>query len=205
MFQSNFEEWPQIILSESDVEIAEDYTKKKYVFRLKTEAGSEALFQAESEVGLQQWVQSVEAAIGVREKPPASTNQRKLTSITPSNRNRSPTGQSPATKNRKPSSGKRDGLLHTIIDNFPMDFTVSSYVLDQGPMNKEHSKKTWKGKVAKQWKRMQGSTPVQNASYPEGGSIGNALLTVIMAPNADDHDLPTIMHFFSKNERVRYS
>ena len=49
--------------------------------------------------------------------------------------------------------------------------------VDQGPMTKEGSnKKTWKGKVAKQWKRMQasGSSPaLQNTeSYPEGGSIG---------------------------------
>ena len=46
---------------------------------------------------------------------------------------------------------------------------------DQGPMTKENShKKTWKGKVAKQWKRMQGSTSTTgNSAYPEGGSIGN--------------------------------
>ena len=42
-------------------------------------------------------------------------------------------------------------------------------------MTKENShKKTWKGKVAKQWKRMQGSTSnTGNSAYPEGGSIGN--------------------------------
>ena len=41
-------------------------------------------------------------------------------------------------------------------------------------MTKETSnKKNWKGKVAKQWKRMHaGSSPAQNTSYPEGGSIG---------------------------------
>ena len=47
-------------------------------------------------------------------------------------------------------------------------------VSDQGPMTKETSnKKNWKGKVAKQWKRMHaGSSQAQNTSYPEGGSIG---------------------------------
>ena len=40
-------------------------------------------------------------------------------------------------------------------------------------MIKESTKKTWKGKVAKQWKRMQGSSSAPNTSYPEGGSIGN--------------------------------
>ena len=32
------------------------------------------------------------------------------------------------------------------------------------------------GKVAKQWKRMQGSSSAPNTSYPEGGSIGNFFL-----------------------------
>ena len=41
-------------------------------------------------------------------------------------------------------------------------------------MTKETSnKKNWKGKVAKQWKRMHaGSSPAQGTTYPEGGSIG---------------------------------
>jgi hypothetical protein len=35
-------------------------------------------------------------------------------------------------------------------------------------------KKTWKGKVAKQWKKMQqGNPPIVVAPYPEGGSIGS--------------------------------
>ena len=53
-----------------------------------------------------------------------------------------------------------------------------TFFADQGLMTKEN-KKTWKGKVAKQWKRMQGSgsgTPMQNSSYPEGGSIGKKFL-----------------------------
>ena len=47
-------------------------------------------------------------------------------------------------------------------------------------MTKENShKKTWKGKVAKQWKRMQGSTSnTGNSAYPEGGSIGNNHISV---------------------------
>ena len=37
----------------------------------------------------------------------------------------------------------------------------------------KEGKKTWKGKVAKQWKKMQGTSGVTLSSYPEGGSIGN--------------------------------
>jgi len=99
----SLEEIPQIILSESAVEIADDYTKRKNVFRLKTEAGSEVLFQADNEVGLTQWVHAVEAAINAKDR---SGSQRKLTSVT-SHRNRSPTGQSPASKNRKASAGRK--------------------------------------------------------------------------------------------------
>ena len=96
------EEIPQINLSESTVEIADDYTKRKNVFRLKTEAGSEVLFQADNDRELTQWFHAVEVALNAKDR---SGSQRKLTSAT-SNRNRSPTGQSPASKNRKASAGK---------------------------------------------------------------------------------------------------
>ena len=105
------EEVPQIILSESAqtgeaLEIADDYTKRKHVFRIKTNR-SEVLYQAESEVAFQQWLTSLEAIVGPQR---ISRNARKLTSastaLASNTRNRSPTGHSPATKSRKPSSGK---------------------------------------------------------------------------------------------------
>jgi hypothetical protein len=36
----------------------------------------------------------------------------------------------------------------------------------------KENRKSWKGKVSKQWKKMQGSTASPLISYPEGGSIG---------------------------------
>ena len=119
LFQNNqlsFEEVPPIILSESGVEVADDYTKRKYVFRLKTQSASEVLFQAESEANLSSWIEKLEplaeasvppaaaSASATASTPVASATSggRKLTST----RNRSPTGHSPATKNRKPSAGK---------------------------------------------------------------------------------------------------
>ena len=69
-------------------------------------------------------------------------------------------------------------MLHievlTII--FQLKYIIYQLFLfaDQGPMTKESTKKTWKGKVAKQWKRMQGSSSAPNTSYPEGGSIGKS-------------------------------
>ena len=44
----------------TSVEIAEDYTKRKCVFRVKTGAGSECLFQAENNGVLRNWVHTIE-------------------------------------------------------------------------------------------------------------------------------------------------
>ena len=122
-------------MSESIVEIAEDYTKRKFVFRLKTEAGSEVLFQADNEAGLTQWVQVVESAInakdprssgsgvgGGQQGSSSSSSNRKLTSST-ATRNRSPTGQSPVSKNRKASAGKL--LIFFSFLSFQFDFELS--------------------------------------------------------------------------------
>ena len=48
-------------------------------------------------------------------------------------------------------------------------------ILEQVPeeTTDKDGKKTWKGKVAKQWKKIQGTPPLPLAPYPEGGSIGN--------------------------------
>ncbi len=47
------------------------------------------------------------------------------------------------------------------------------FILDTGQQAADkEAKKTWKGKVAKQWKKMQGTSGVTLSSYPEGGSIG---------------------------------
>ena len=101
---SSFEEVPQIILSESGVEVSDDYTKRKHVFRVRTEAGSEVLYQAESEASLQHWLTSLEGVVGPQH---LNLRVRKLTSaVASTGRNRSPTGHSPATKTRKPSAGK---------------------------------------------------------------------------------------------------
>ena len=45
--QENLEEFEEkpVKLAESEVEVANDYTKRKNVFRVKTEQGSEYLFQ----------------------------------------------------------------------------------------------------------------------------------------------------------------
>ncbi len=126
-------EEPPVPLPESIVKIADDYTKRKNVFRLKTESGSEYLFQAESEADMREWVRAVEeTATAIVVQVPTSQQQggeqgpesgerkdgaarslRKLTSF----RNRSPSAHSPATKARKASQGTCH-LLRTICMKF---------------------------------------------------------------------------------------
>ncbi len=55
-------------------------------------------------------------------------------------------------------------------------------VLDQGIPKEAKDKKTWKGKVAKQWKKMQHSSGNQHAAYPHGGAIGTAILAYCSCP-----------------------
>ena len=84
-----YEEKP-VKLAESDVEVANDYTKRKNVFRVKTDAGSEYLFQADNESEMTNWVTAIDkaaTAIIVDERKDLN-KLRKLTSF----RNRSPTG-----------------------------------------------------------------------------------------------------------------
>jgi len=136
-----YEEKP-VKLMESEVEVASDYTKRKNVFRVKTDAGSEYLFQAENEGLMKEWVSAIDEtamAIIVDERKD-SNKLRKLTSF----RNRSPTGQSPASKSRKSSA-------------------------ELVPPFKDKDKKTWKGKMVKQLKKIGGGS--HGPMYPEGGSI----------------------------------
>merc|ERR1719350_537805 len=136
-----YEEKP-VKLVESEVEVANDYTKRKNVFRVKTDAGSEYLFQAENEILMKEWVHVIDkAAMAIIVDERKDSNKlRKLTSF----RNRSPTGQSPASKSRKSSA-------------------------ELVPPFKDKDKKTWKGKMVKQLKKIGGGN--HGPLYPEGGSI----------------------------------
>ncbi|XP_069677566.1 uncharacterized protein RhoGAP19D isoform X4 [Periplaneta americana] len=157
----------------SQVDIAGDYTKKKHVLRLNTFSGSELLLQAEDAGDMVQWIHALQAQSGASEKEDCSASgsikkqqsqsagaasggnsrlsplptHKGIRKLT-SFRNRSPTGQSPVNKTRKPSQ------------------------TDQIPSPKT---KTWKGRVAKQLRRIQqgaGSPSSPTAPHPEGVTIG---------------------------------
>ena len=161
MAQDNMEyEEKPVKLVESEVEVANDYTKRKNVFRVKTDAGSEYLFQAENEILMKEWVHVIDKAamaIIVDERKDSKFG-RKLTSF----RNRSPTGQSPASKSRKSSA--------EVIPPYK---------------DKDKDKKTWKGKVVSKLQKIGGHKPL----YPEGGSIGVPLDECPLYPGNSETEL----------------
>ncbi|XP_051153796.1 uncharacterized protein LOC127276895 isoform X4 [Leptopilina boulardi] len=158
------------------VDIADDYTKRKHVLRI-TNSTAEVLLQTEDAASMALWLRAFK--IFATEKhtdtstntvkqpaspqtpgPTSNTNQsggqrlsplpshkgiRKLTSF----RNRSPTGQSPVSKTRKPSQ---------TVENLPSP-----------------KSKTWKGRMAKQFRKMHGqagspSSPTAQLP-PEGATF----------------------------------
>uniref|UniRef100_A0A1B6CU09 Rho GTPase-activating protein 21 n=1 Tax=Clastoptera arizonana TaxID=38151 RepID=A0A1B6CU09_9HEMI len=146
----------QIDVHNALVAAADDYTKRKHVLRLGTLSGSELLLQAQDASHMARWLVALQEQANNNNNTQGGTNNslspvathkgiKKLTSF----RNRSPTGQSPVNKTRKPSQTEQ-------------------------PLSSPKSK-TWKGRVAKQLRRIQqgaGSPTTPHASYPEGATIG---------------------------------
>jgi len=60
-------------------------------------------------------------------------------------------------------------LLDHPIDQGP---SISTSSATTGAKESKDKNKTWKGKVAKQWKKMHHSSTTQHASYPPRGAIG---------------------------------
>ncbi|XP_065174284.1 rho GTPase-activating protein 21-B isoform X4 [Atheta coriaria] len=162
----------------SCVQVADDYTKRKNVLRISSvlPCRSELLLQAESTEELAEWVQVLHEQVAtdvdgkdvnsgkqqaVPQSVPAATSIQVQggKSKLPTLRNRSPTGQSPVSKTRKPSQ-----------------------VNDPSTSPKS---KTWRGRVAKQFRRIQhGASSPSSPTAPEGSTFGNNL----------EHCLPSEEH-----------
>ncbi|KAK5645164.1 hypothetical protein RI129_006464 [Pyrocoelia pectoralis] len=160
-------------MSASCVRIAEDYTKRKNVLRVSSvlPCRSELLLQADSPVDLADWVKALQEQVGttdiesktdgiVGSKLPQAIHASTTTQVQgssrlspqpnksklPSLRNRSPTGQSPVSKTRKPSQ------------------------VNEGPTSPKS--KTWKGRVAKQFRKIQGASSPSSPTAPEASTFG---------------------------------
>ncbi|XP_020285089.1 uncharacterized protein LOC109855339 isoform X3 [Pseudomyrmex gracilis] len=147
----------------SVVDVAEDYTKRKHVLRVANPT-AEVLLQTEDASSMALWLRSLHSHAAAERSsdalsctlkqqavPQTPTGPAISSGVPPSNgqrlsplpshkgikkltsfRNRSPTGQSPVNKTRKPSQ---------VIEPLPSP-----------------KSKTWKGRVAKQFRKMHGQT-----------------------------------------------
>ncbi|XP_045473167.1 uncharacterized protein LOC123679748 isoform X9 [Harmonia axyridis] len=174
------------------VRVAEDYTKRKHVLRVSSvnPCRSELLLQAENSDELADWVKVLNeqgaTATEVETKLDLSANKQQavpqsipaLTSIqvqgsrlsplpikskAVAGRNRSPTGQSPVSKTRKPSQ-------------------------HSGDPNTSPKSKTWRGRVAKQFRKIQGASSPSSPTAPEGSTFGVPLEQCL--PSCRNHYVP---------------
>ncbi|XP_036147901.1 rho GTPase-activating protein 21 isoform X2 [Monomorium pharaonis] len=166
----------------SVVDVADDYTKRKHVLRVANPT-AEVLLQTEDAASMALWLRSLHSHAAVEKStdavsctskqqavpqtptgpaipnsgvPPSNAQRlsplpshkgiKKLTSF----RNRSPTGQSPVNKTRKPSN--------QMVEPLPSP-----------------KSKTWKGRMAKQFRRMHGQTGAPSSPTaqlpPEGATF----------------------------------
>ncbi|XP_066155664.1 rho GTPase-activating protein 23 isoform X15 [Euwallacea fornicatus] len=163
----------------SAVRVAGDYTKRKNVLRMSTvkPCRSEFLIQAESSEDFADWVKTLQQQVAVstdaeldhtgstqqavpQSHPASTTIQVQGSHLSPqpsakngksssSSRNRSPTGQSPVSKTRKPSHQENS-------------------VTTTSPKSK-----TWRGRVAKQFKKFnQGASSPCSPTAPDGSTFG---------------------------------
>ncbi|XP_077514456.1 rho GTPase-activating protein 23-like isoform X2 [Amblyomma americanum] len=163
----DFAEGSRLSVRTSMSDVARDYTKRKHVFRLRMESGTEYLFQADNHSRMMQWVDAFRQITAedseveelmrsdqtVLEKAQAFEQSR----LSPSNaphavvrpaprklalRHRSPTSGSPRVKSRRASLG------------------------DEPSLKAVHM---WRGKVVHGWKKFHGSLA---SLPPKGHSIG---------------------------------
>lgn len=163
----DFAEGSRLSVRTTMSDVAHDYTKRKHVFRLRMESGTEYLFQADNHSRMMQWVDALRQITAedseveelmrsdrsVLEKAQAFEQSR----LSPSNapptmvrpaprklalRHRSPTSGSPRVKSRRASLG------------------------DEPSLKAVHM---WRGKVVHGWKKFHGSLATLP---PKGHSIG---------------------------------
>ncbi|KAE8744298.1 hypothetical protein FOCC_FOCC009021, partial [Frankliniella occidentalis] len=172
------------------VEVAADYTKKKHVLRLNSASGSELLLQADTGADLLQWVRVLQDQAGDPGGPTAATADglaagsspvqglsptvahkgiKKLTAL----RNRSPTGAAAAAAGAQASSGSSAGKARK--QSQPAQFGALPLPLPTVPSPSPKSK-TWKGRVAKQFRKMH-----------TGSSNGGNSPSSPTAPHAQQH------------------
>lgn len=182
----DFGEGSHLSLRTTMSDVARDYTKRKHVFRLRMESGTEYLFQADNHSNMIQWVEALRQITNedsevedilsdrsVLEKAAAfeqssSAGQGRLSPmpvVRPVKklafRHRSPNSGSPRVKSRRASLG------------------------DEPSLKAVHM---WRGKVVHSWKRLHGSLA---SLPPKGHSIGVPLHEC--PPSLDNQYVPWLV------------
>ncbi|CAN7997410.1 unnamed protein product [Ixodes hexagonus] len=184
----DFGEGSHLSLRTSMSDVARDYTKRKHVFRLRMESGTEYLFQADNHTNMIQWVEALrqitnedseledilsdrsvlEKAAAFEQGASSATGQGRLSPmpvVRPVKklafRHRSPNSGSPRVKSRRASLG------------------------DEPSLKAVHM---WRGKVVHSWKRLHGSLA---SLPPKGHSIGVPLHEC--PPSLDNQYVPWLV------------
>lgn len=134
----------------STVRIAEDYTKRKNVLRVSAikPCRSEFLLQADNSDDFNDWVKTLQQQVESNCSSEQNLSPQLTKSKSSSSRNRSPTGQSPVSKSRKPSQ-----------------------IAEQPPATSPKTK-TWRNRMAKQLRKIHGTSSPSSPTAPEGSTFG---------------------------------
>ncbi|CAH2074472.1 unnamed protein product, partial [Iphiclides podalirius] len=164
--------------------LADDYTKRKHVVRVTTAAGAELLLQAEGAADAQRWLEALRRHSA--EPPPAET----APALAPSPAASAPTPANPASPNAAtaPASAPAPAPANTTSPQpecpSPLPPQRSKKITRNrsptGPptptLPSSPKNKTWKGRMAKQLRRMQGGTATApGAPPPVTGWLGAPL------------------------------
>uniref|UniRef100_A0A2R5L4R0 Putative spectrin beta non-erythrocytic 2 n=1 Tax=Ornithodoros turicata TaxID=34597 RepID=A0A2R5L4R0_9ACAR len=193
----DFGEGSQLSLKTSMSDVARDYTKRKHVFRLRMESGTEYLFQADNHSNMMHWVDAlrqitnedseVEDILGadksVLEKAAVfeqgtSSSGGRLSPMPVARpvkklafRHRSPTSGSPKVKSRRASLGGHGGCRVILSDEPSLKAATM-----------------WRGKVVHSWKKFHGSLA---SLPPKGHSMGVPLSDC--PPSLDNQYVPWLV------------
>ncbi|XP_037869455.1 rho GTPase-activating protein 21 isoform X4 [Bombyx mori] len=137
--------------------LADDYTKRKHVVRVTTAAGAELLLQAEGAADAQRWLAALRRHSA--EPPPAETTPAQTTTPAPASTVAPADSHSPLPPQRSKKIGRNRSPTGPPTPTLP-----------SSPKNK-----TWKGRVAKQLRRMHGGNTTSSPPVNVTGWLGAPL------------------------------
>ncbi|KAF6209645.1 hypothetical protein GE061_015393 [Apolygus lucorum] len=153
-------------LNNSTVSAAEDYNKRRHVFRLSTPSSSEILLQADSADEMQRWLSALASHETVSQVVNSRGDQMNALNV------------SPITPHKQ-SQGIKKSFTNPLRNRSPTGFSKDNRKASQGELVPTKTSKTWKSStwMAKTLKKIQSGagspvSPTAPISNPEGATIG---------------------------------